>query len=119
MNETTSGAELETPFEYDPAYLNSLRELYVMVGIWAVSLLWTLGYCALFAYQSPDATEAVSIVWGVPSWVLWGIAVPWGMGGLVTMWFALFFIKEDDTDLLAAEALLEKEFKKQQEGASA
>jgi len=104
MNQTTSENDLDPPFEYDPSYLNALRELYVMAGLWAVSLLWTAGYCGLFAYRSPDETEAIAVVCGIPSWVMWGIAVPWTLSGLLTIWFALFYIKDDDADLLTAES---------------
>ncbi len=112
MNEPLTQTEGEATFEYDPSYLNALRELYVMGRLWVISLVWSMGYCALFAYRSPEANEPVAIIWGVPSWVLWGIALPWGFCSVVTIWFALFYIKEDDADLLAAEALLEESLKK-------
>ncbi len=112
MNEASINApaakpEEETTFEYDPAYINSLRELYVMGRLWVASLVWSMGYCAIFAYRSPDANEPVTIIWGVPSWVMWGIALPWIVSSVATIWFALFYIREDDADLLAAEASLE------------
>lgn len=99
MNNTSS----EAGFEYDPAYLNALRELYVMLAFWGVSLLWTIGYCGLFAYRSADSTEPISIIWGVPGWAVWGIAFPWCVCGLFTICFSVFYIRDDDADLLAAE----------------
>ena len=102
MNHSTSDSELEVEshFEYDPAYLNSLRELYGMIAILAVSLIWTIGYCSIYAYQT---TEPTSIILGVPGWVIGGIAVPWAICGLVTMLYALYYIKDDDADILALE----------------
>ena len=92
-------------FEYDPAYLNALRELKIMACFGALSLLWTIGYCSLYAYQTVDQQGAqIPMTWGIPSWVVWGIALPWATSGLFTICFALFYIKEDDADLLAAEA---------------
>ena len=107
MNEPSAKPEEGSTFEYDPAYINALRELYVMGRLWVASLVWSMGYCAIFAYRSPDANEPVTIIWGVPSWVMWGIALPWIASSVATIWFALFYIREDDADLLAAEASLE------------
>ncbi|MBL4883649.1 MAG: hypothetical protein JKY95_03805 [Planctomycetaceae bacterium] len=103
MNQTTSQSELNSNFEYDPAYLNALKELYVMIGIWGVSLVWTVGYCGLFAYQAPGSTQAIPVVWGIPTWVIWGIVLPWVTCGLLTAWFAMFYIKQDDADILAED----------------
>ncbi len=108
MSEKSAGSETETMLEHDPSYLNSLRELYVMGWLGVISMVWSIGYCALFAYRPADANEPVRIIAGIPSWVLWGIALPWGVCSVVTIWFALFYIKEDDSDLLQAEALAQK-----------
>ena len=33
---------------------------------------------------------------GMPSWVFWGIMVPWALCALFTFWFAGFFMADDD-----------------------
>ena len=46
-----------------------------MLCAWAVCLVWTVGYSALFGYGAPG-TEG-SLVLGVPSWVFYGVLLPW------------------------------------------
>ena len=33
---------------------------------------------------------------GVPSWAFWGYIVPWGVCALFTIWFAGFYMTDDD-----------------------
>ena len=35
------------------------------------------------------------LVLGFPSWVFWGIALPWLAANLFTFWFCLFRMKDD------------------------
>ena len=78
--------------ELDPLYVSSLREAKGIATIWGVSFLWVLGYCTLFGYQT-DATD-LRLVWGMPSWVFWGILLPWIASVLATTWFALTQMKD-------------------------
>lgn len=74
--------------DLDPIYVSGIRELKWILGAWLTSCLWVVGYCALFGYEvSP---EQMTIVWGMPSWVFWGVLVPWIVSTLFTAWFVLF-----------------------------
>lgn len=66
-----------------------------MIVTWIVFASWTLGYNGLFAKGVEG--EAVEIVFGMPKWIAFGIAIPWLIGLGLTVWFALFYMK--DTDL--------------------
>lgn len=86
--------------EYDPAYLNSLRELKILACFGVGSLLYTVGYSAMFGYRRPESQAEQAITLGMPSWVFWGVLLPWIFTGAVTIAFALFVMRDDDDDLI-------------------
>lgn len=67
-----------------------------MLAAWAVFFAWTIGYCWMNGFADPDGGE-VAVTFGIPSWVLFGIAVPWIVANGFIIWFASCFMK--DTDL--------------------
>ena len=77
------------------AVTQSLREAKWIMVIWFLSSLWTIGYCWLYSYEPIDPTR-IQIVFGLPSWVFWGVAVPWLLTTLVSILFAIWGIQEDD-----------------------
>jgi hypothetical protein len=62
--------------------------------LWAGCLVWTIGYSSAFGYGADAA--AAPLVLGLPSWVFWGIALPWGLAAVVSIVLAVFFIADDD-----------------------
>jgi len=86
--------KLEPP-RYDPVYLHARREAVEILLAWAVTLLWSVGYCSLRGYQS-DAP--LSIVLGIPAWVFWGIVVPWVVASVFTFYYSLVRMKNDSLD---------------------
>ncbi|MEZ6090157.1 MAG: hypothetical protein R3C05_19445 [Pirellulaceae bacterium] len=89
--------ETDDPIQYDPSYLNSLRELKYVAVIGTLALIWTVAYGGFNGYVS-DA-ESKPLFFGMPSWVAWELR-SWVITSLVTLWFAIFIIREDDDDLL-------------------
>lgn len=87
--------------EFDPTFLNARREAIVIFLAWFAALLWCVPYCYLNGYGLEH--DNVSTVWGIPSWVFWGIAAPWGLANLFTVWFCLSYMKLDDLTI-GAEA---------------
>jgi hypothetical protein len=77
----------------DPLVSHSLREAKWIVVIWLVTFIWVVGYCARFGYH--EAGTAVPTIFGMPSWVFWGVALPWAAATVVSSWFALFQIADD------------------------
>lgn len=77
----------------DQVFANSVRELRFVIVSWTVFCVWVVGYCGVFAYQV-DAEE-LDLVFGFPSWVFWGIAVPWVAATGLTIFFALKVMRED------------------------
>ena len=81
---------------YDPVFLHSRREALVILGLWVAMLLWAVPYCYLNGYAGDVDPEQVRTVWGLPSWVFWGIVAPWIFADLFTIWFCFFYMVDDD-----------------------
>ena len=89
MKSSKKTCELSTS---DATWKHSLREAAWILGIAAFFMVWTVGYSYLFGYGE-DAL--IDLTWGMPTWVFWGIAVPWAAAVLVSIAFAIWFIEED------------------------
>ena len=66
--------------------------MWIVFAIWGVFCAWTVGYCQFHAYEIP--ADKLTTIFGLPSWVFWGVAVPWCFATTVSVLFALFFIKD-------------------------
>lgn len=80
--------------EFDPLFINSKREAWWILAAWGVSLVWTVGYCAVFGYEI-DVSQ-LTLVLGMPSWVFWGVFVPWMTATAFSVWFGLVYMRDDD-----------------------
>ena len=80
---------------WDPVYLHARREAVEILLAWAISLGWSVGYCSLHGY-SDDAPLAM--VLGIPSWVFWGVGVPWVVASVFTCYYSLVHMKNDSLD---------------------
>ena len=85
---------VESSGGYDPVYLNCRREAVIILVAWAVCLAWTVGYCHTFGYGLTP--EEVTVVAGIPSWVFWGVMVPWMLAAAFSCWFSLWYMADDD-----------------------
>ncbi|MGV3723612.1 MAG: hypothetical protein ACO1SX_22170 [Actinomycetota bacterium] len=72
---------------------SSRREALFVAVVWVLACGYTVGYSAMFGYGQ---TDAPTLIWGIPSWVLLGILLPWSVTSLVTCWFAFFGMKDED-----------------------
>jgi hypothetical protein len=77
----------------DPLLIHARREALVAFGLWLTAMLWTIGYCGMFGYGDQGG---VKLVLGVPSWVMWGVFVPWGLCTVVSSLLATVFIQDAD-----------------------
>jgi len=69
------------------------REAIVAALIWlaaAISTRW-------ISYSLGYGVEPSS-VGGVPSWVVWGVFVPWVVFFFVHCWYTLWFLRDEDED---------------------
>jgi hypothetical protein len=77
----------------DPIVVNARREALVAFGLWLIAGLWTIGYCGTFGYGQ---TGEIQLVLGVPSWVMWGIFVPWGLCTIISSVLASALMSDAD-----------------------
>jgi hypothetical protein len=68
--------------------------------VWVLACVYTVGYAALFAYRTG---EPLQLLFGIPSWVVWGVLAPWLAVTLVTCWYALLGMKDEDLDEMPAQ----------------
>lgn len=85
--------EHEDQYEFDPVYLNSLREAIVILIIFFVFLGYCIPVCFYFGNR-PSGDEVPSL-FGIPAWCFWGVLVPWIVANFVTAWFCFFYMKND------------------------
>ena len=84
---------MSEPKKFVPVYLNSRRESAFVLCTWLVFCVWVVGVCLKNGYDiNPDNLQ---VTMGMPSWVFWGIGLPWLMANVVTIWFALKFVADD------------------------
>lgn len=78
----------------DPVYVNTRREAFIILAVWATCLVYTVTYCRLFGYNLPP--EQITITFGMPSWVFYGVLLPWIAAGVFSIVYSLFFMTDDD-----------------------
>jgi len=91
-----SKSELDPGFEYDPVFLHARREAVVIFCVWVTAILWVVPYCYFNAYGGNVDPGSISMVMGIPTWLFWGIFVPWLVADAITIWFCFFYMKDDE-----------------------
>ncbi|VTS08222.1 Uncharacterized protein OS=Planctomyces maris DSM 8797 GN=PM8797T_05000 PE=4 SV=1 [Tuwongella immobilis] len=97
------------PLVAQTTYRNARREAWFVALIWFLSLTWVVGYCYLRGYQHdadswlvrmglavPRTAENFTAYFGFPDWILFGVFLPWIICSLITLWFGMSYMKEDD-----------------------
>lgn len=83
----------------DPVVKNAKREGLIIAAAWLASTIYSCGYCYLFGYIRPSRPLGVNDlqpILGIPSWIMWGVLLPWGLCAVFTFWFAGFYMTDDD-----------------------
>ena len=89
------GSDQEQDGRLDPLFLHSRREAIIIFSVWLLALLWAVPYCYFGGYAVAESDQ-LQTVWGIPSWVFWGIAAPWLLADVFTVWFCLSYMEDDD-----------------------
>lgn len=83
--------------ERDPVFVNARREAVVIILLFSTFCVWSVAACVTQGYLTRGKTlESVETTWGMPTWVFWGIFIPWIVVDGVALWFCFFFMKNDD-----------------------
>jgi hypothetical protein len=67
--------------------------------VWAAATAYCCIYCYFFGYIRPDrplGVEDIHPILGIPSWIFWGVLAPWAVCALISFWFAIFSMADDD-----------------------
>jgi hypothetical protein len=70
------------------------REALLIMAIWAVALLWSVGSGYVLGYQRQPAE--IGLILGIPDWVLWSVVLPWGICLALSVWFCFAYMADDD-----------------------
>ncbi len=84
---------MSAPEKLDPVFLKSRRETVFALITWLVFCVWVVGLCLSRGYDIDPANLKTTL--GMPSWIFWGVALPWLTANVVTIWFALNFMADD------------------------
>lgn len=95
---TQQSEEQSLDSEWDPVYLHARKEATLILGVWFLALLWTLPMSYFNGFDSQVGIDDVTFMFGMPSWVFWGIGLPWMLANLATIWFCFFYFSEDDLE---------------------
>jgi hypothetical protein len=98
----------------DPIFRSARRESLTVVAIWISATIWCVSYCYRNGYahnaeQLQQMAAELQFVLGFPSWVFWGIIVPWMVCLMLSTWFAFYYMEDsplgdDESDEEVADA---------------
>ena len=85
----------------EKSFKRSRREAGWILIAWLVFAVWVVGYCRAFAYENPGGD--VATVMGMPSWIFWGIALPWFAATVFTIFFATWVMEDHPLEAVEGE----------------
>jgi hypothetical protein len=92
--ESTAPGNVADDSRLDPTFLHARREAIVIFLVWCVALVWSISICYWLGYGA--AATHLATIWGVPAWVFWGIAAPWAVAVVFSLWFCFRYMVDDD-----------------------
>lgn len=101
MSSTT--ADPADEYEYDPVFLNSRKEAGVIFVTWFIVMIWAVPVSYAMGYKADIDSSNVSLIMGIPTWVFWGIFIPWLAADVATTWICFKLMKNDDLGVAADE----------------
>lgn len=96
QSKSTPASQDKDDWTWDPTYVASLRELWIILVYFALMLTYTIVVSFYFGYPG-DKNTPIPLIWGIPQWFLIGVAAPWGAATIVSVLFALLFMTDHDT----------------------
>lgn len=79
---------------FDPLVVHARREALVILAAFVVCMVWSIGSCYSLGYLAPDGVPVAKVL-GMPSWVFWGVLLPWLAADLFAVWYCFFFMVDD------------------------
>ncbi|HQZ63816.1 MAG TPA: DUF997 family protein [Planctomycetaceae bacterium] len=78
--------------DQDPVVNSSLREAFVVIGVWMAAMGWSITVCYRMGYNRP--VEDLKLVYGFPDWFFWGIVVPWCACTVISCLFSALLFRD-------------------------
>lgn len=99
-------AELEQDDDLvpDPIFVSGVVEGKWILLMWLGCFVWTMTVCLQSGYETDVTPATFPTVWGIPSWVAWGICLPWLVANIVTIAFCFGYMKDGDLGVDESEA---------------
>jgi hypothetical protein len=69
--------------------------------VWALALVWSVTAAYIGGYGRDPADMA--LILGMPDWVFWSVAAPWGVCLLFSTWFCFRYVADDPLGADAAD----------------
>ena len=84
-------------WELDPLFLQARREMWMVLGLFSISLIWTISAANWLGYQAPLPADVdrLSLTWGMPTWVFWSVIAPWILLDVVAVWFCFYYMQDE------------------------
>ena len=74
-----------------------LKEARMVVVFWIVGMVYCVTMFLLLGYIPPEQRpDEPSLILGIPSWVFWGLFLPWFVQIGLSSWFAICVMKDDE-----------------------
>lgn len=70
------------------------REGMLIMTVWAVCLVWSVGSGYLLGYNRN--ADDIRLILGMPDWVFWSVVLPWALCLLFSVWFCFRYMADDD-----------------------
>ena len=103
MSQPDSSAD--KPRLLDPVLINARREAVIILIVFGIHMVWSITWCYWYGYHLPP-DEPVNTLLGIPTWIFWGVIVPWLVVDLFAIWFCLWYVALDPLGEEAEESEL-------------
>jgi len=84
-----------------PILKTARREALVVAGLWLTAGTWSVSYCWLNGYG--NTPEKMEFTLGFPTWIFWGVVLPWLICVVVSLLVANFLMTDADLGLEPGE----------------
>lgn len=87
------------PHQDDPVLQHARREAILITIIWSAATLYCCLTCYFLGYNRGGhvlGPSDLGPVLGAPRWFFWGVLVPWGVCGALSLGFTGFVMIDDD-----------------------
>jgi len=84
----------QSPGKEQQLLRHARREGLVIMAIWLLCLMWSVGCGYVLGYNRPAA--GMLFILGMPDWIFWSVFLPWGLCLLFSAWFCFFYMADDD-----------------------